>query len=331
MFPTSTQKKYWIFADVDSIRQIREKTNREFIASRSAPSEMSESDKAAIFLTAQEEHTYFSHFQNQLKDFCSKFQPPMNKTVIATAFHFFKRFYLYNSVMNYHPKEILVTCVYLACKIEEFNISISQFVSNVKGDREKATEIILNNELLLMSAMNFHLTIHNPYRPVEGFLIDIKTRFSHVEAESLRQGIDVFLDKVLLTDVPLLHSPSQIALAAVLQAASKLDERLDSYVTEVLITDKQMLQPVVDAVRSIRYNVREKVVETYNRDVIRAIEKKLEKCRNQENNPDSKIYKSKMMDELEDEEMESDTYAMALEQQQTNVQKLLTKPTSPSA
>lgn len=94
--------------------------------------------------------------------------------------------------MNYHPKEIMqvislklsggdvteinfrVTCVYLACKVEEFNVSIQQFVANIKGDREKATDIILNNELLLMEQLNFHLAIHNPFRPVEGLLIDIK-------------------------------------------------------------------------------------------------------------------------------------------------------------
>lgn len=67
-----------------------------------------------------------------------------------------------------------VTCVYLACKVEEFNVSIIQFVSNIKGDREKAADIIINNELLLMQQLNYNLTVHNPFRAVEGFLIDIK-------------------------------------------------------------------------------------------------------------------------------------------------------------
>lgn len=64
--------------------------------------------------------------------------------------------------------------MYLAAKVEEFNVSIAQFVANVKGDREKASDIIINNELLLMEQLDFHLSIHNPYRPVEGLLIDIK-------------------------------------------------------------------------------------------------------------------------------------------------------------
>lgn len=62
----------------------------------------------------------------------------------------------------------------LFSQVEEFNVSISQFVANIKGDREKASDIILNNELLLMQQLNYNLTIHNPFRPVEGLMIDIK-------------------------------------------------------------------------------------------------------------------------------------------------------------
>lgn len=76
--------------------------------------------------------------------------------------------------MDFHPKNIVVTCVYLACKVEEFNVSMAQFVANVKGDREKAADIILNNELLLMHHLRYHLNVYNPLRPIEGFLIDIK-------------------------------------------------------------------------------------------------------------------------------------------------------------
>ena len=70
------------------------------------------------------------------------------------------------------------TCVYLACKVDEFNVSIMQFVSNLPmgADREKTADIILSHELLLMRKLNYNLTIHLPYRPVEGQLLDIKVR-----------------------------------------------------------------------------------------------------------------------------------------------------------
>ena len=113
--------------------------------------------------------------------------------------------------MDYHPKFILVTCVYLACKVEEFNVSMDQFVANVKGDREKARAVILNNELLLMQQLKYHLTVHNPYRAVEGFLIDLKTRCLQAgDPERFRADIDDLLEKTCFTDACLLFSPSQV-------------------------------------------------------------------------------------------------------------------------
>lgn len=130
-------------------------------------------------------------------------------------------------------------------------MSINQFISNIKGDRGKAMDIILSNELLLMQQLNYYLTVHNPFRPIEGFLIDIKTRCSLVNPDRLRVGIEEFIDKTFLTDACLLFAPSQLALAAVLHAASKEQENLDSYVTESLFYhSKDKLPVLIEAVRS---------------------------------------------------------------------------------
>lgn len=90
-----------------------------------------------------------------------------------------------------------LTCVYLASKVEEFNVSINQFVGNLKGDREKFANIILTFELLLMDKLNYHLLIHNPYRPMEGLFIDLKVRVQlnellHYLHNCFRKG-DLFL------------------------------------------------------------------------------------------------------------------------------------------
>ena len=94
-----------------------------------------------------------------------------------------------NKIFNFRVEKILfiawvcfpnvnilfrLTCVYLACKVDEFNVSIAQFVGNLKGDREKFANIILGFELLLMDKLHYHLTVHNPFRPLEGIFIDIK-------------------------------------------------------------------------------------------------------------------------------------------------------------
>lgn len=77
-------------------------------------------------------------------------------------------------------------------------------------------------------------------------------------------------------------------MAAVLHAASKEQENLDSYVTECLFKDaKDKLSILIEAVRKIRSLV--KMIEMPPKDKVKFLEKKLEKCRNQENNPDSQM------------------------------------------
>lgn len=147
-------------------------------------------------------------------------------------------------------------------------------------------DIILSNELLLMQQLNYYLTIHNPYRPVEGFLIDIKTRCTLINPDRLRNGIDEFLERTFFTESCLLFAPSQIALAAVLHAASKEQENLDNYVTESLFyNSKDKLTVLIEAVRKVRFMVRNLSITP--KDEFKRIEGKLEKCRNQDNNPDS--------------------------------------------
>jgi cyclin H len=207
-------------------------------------------------------------------------------------------------------------------------------VANVKGDRLKAMDIILSNELLLMQRLNYYLTVHNPYRPIEGFLIDIKTRCELANPERLRQGIDEFLDRTFLTDACLMYAPSQvsvlvnnnllylllcflynfqIALAAVLHAASKEQENLDSYVTESLFkSSKDKLPVLIEAVRKIRSMV--KTIDLPQKEAVKFLDKKLEKCRNQEFNPDSLVYKQRMKKMYEDD----DDYVELSGEQQMN-------------
>ncbi|KAK0093944.1 hypothetical protein PV326_012293 [Microctonus aethiopoides] len=320
MFPTSTQKKYWMFADENDLTHLRQKTNAAFIEKYGG--NMTPEQKEQYFLSDVEERTLLKFYELQLRDFCKRFSPPMPRATIATALHYFKRFYLRNSVMNYHPKEILVTCVYLSSKVEEFNVSISQFVANLKGDREKASDIVLNNELLLMQQLNYNLTVHNPFRPVEGLMIDIKTRYSSLDnPERLRPHIDDFLEKVFLTDSVLLYAPSQIALAAILHAASKISANLDNYVTDILFS-REHLAGIIEAVRKIRSMA--KSIDIPNKEVVKALEKKLDKCRNQENNPDSEIYKKRMQEMLDEDDLhDNEKYAKLIQDQAANDEKIL--------
>jgi len=286
-----------MFKNEEAIQNIKVETNQNFI------SRHSKGQSADFFLTPENETEIESFFSMLMAKQCETFKPPMPNYVKGTAFHYFRRFYLNNSVMDFHPKEILVTAIYLACKVEEFNVSMQQFVSNIQGNQEKATNVILNNELLLMQELQFHLTVHNPYRALEGLLIDIKTRYS-LDVDSWRPEIEEFLANVYLTNSILIYSPSQIALAAVIHVAGKLKENLDSYVTDKLFLGQtdDAIRHIITCVKNIRLMVKNLPVVVLNekqKEIVPLINK-LEKCRNQDNNPDSAAYKRKL--ELVDEE-----------------------------
>ena len=53
---------------------------------------------------------------------------------------------------------------------------MSQFLQNINNneDKEEMANIILNYELMLIERLNFNLTVHNFYRPFEGYILDVK-------------------------------------------------------------------------------------------------------------------------------------------------------------
>jgi len=308
MYSTSSQAKNWIFEDSKELESSREDANGRFLAEMLGEDEDEEDDEEAAreardkYLTVQEERQLVQHYEYVLKDFCGKFSPAMPKYVVGTTMAYMKRFYLENSVMDYHPRDVMLTALYLACKVEEFNVSIAQFVGNLKGDRNKAADLVLSYELMVMEKLHFQLTVHNPYRPLDGFFIDLKTRYQHElnQPEVLRKNADAFVDKSLNTNVMLLYPPAHIALAALAHSAGESKVDLDPYLLLVVESCEERRDKLKNSIAKIQKMVRK--LPTMNREVIRKIEQKLELCRNQSKNPASEEWKKKLQ-EAEDEEV----------------------------
>lgn len=234
MFCHSTQKKHWIFDDTLALEECRAKANQD-----AAKELLKDGKSPEFFLTPQEESWLVKSFLDKLRSFCGKFEPPMPKSVIATAFMYMKRFYLNESCMKYQPRDIGITCAYLAAKVDEFNLTIDQFVKKTEGDCRKAQETILSNELLLMKKLRFHLTVHLPYRAKEGFFIDIRARYPQARDKTkiLDPEAEEYLERVMYTDACFLFTPSQIALAAIYTAAIKKTIDLESYLSEIIFAE----------------------------------------------------------------------------------------------
>ncbi|XP_017283445.1 cyclin-H [Kryptolebias marmoratus] len=257
MFHNSSQKKYWTFKSEDEVEQMRVSANEKFCKRVLETAKPVVS--ASVLLERYGEEVLFRHYERRMLEFCNAFKPAMPKSVVGTALMYFRRFYLNNSIMEHHPRIIMLTCAYLSCKVDEFNVSSTQFVGNLVQEtpagQERVLEQILEYELLLIQQLNFHLVVHNPYRPMEGLLIDLKTRYPMLEnPESLRKSADDFLTQAVMTDAGLLFSPSQIALTAVLNSASRAGINMESYLTECLKLkeDKETLTKMYDSMRRMK-------------------------------------------------------------------------------
>lgn len=286
MYNTSTQKSNWLYKDASQLVEMRKKANSDYISKQNTDRN---------FLTYEEEKIILLHYEYLLKQFCSHFQPPITMmSVIGTSISYFKRFYLRNSCMEFHPKDIFLICVYMAMKIEEFNVSIHQFIQNVNTneDKEELANAILNLELLLIEKLDFELKVHNFYRPFEGFMLDVKTRCPEIpNVEILRNFGMEFLDKILNTDAFFLYPPSQIALTAIVYSSSKNKIDLDRYCQSVLLSacNNEEVKHICKIIKNI--NRLHKEIPMLNQEEIKRIEKKLMNCYSLENDPRSKSFK----------------------------------------
>nr|CAB3228918.1 cyclin-H-like [Phallusia mammillata] len=306
MFHNSTQRKFWTFETEEEIDKLRENSNAAYRQKFCARNKNVSVDDDNFFITTNEHRVFVRHYEEELKEFCWKFKPPMPLSAIGTAWAYMRRLYLRRSVMHYHPKLMYLVCIWLACKTEEFNISMEQYAQSISDDNEVIKDAILTIELVLIQELNFHLTVHNPFRPLEGFFIDLKTRFPPFSnPDQLREHAKDFLIRSLSTDVTLLFTPSQLSLAALLSAASKCSKNIDRYVTDTLLKGQpqKVLRETIQRIKKIRTILKSANTEKPSQEEIRRIELKLERCYDKSKDPTSQEY-TKIQNMLEAEKHE---------------------------
>lgn len=142
--------------------------------------------------------------------------------VVATSIIFFKRFYLENSVMEYDPKDLVHTTIFLACKSENYFMSVDSFANKAKSKKDE----ILKYEFKLLESLKFTLFNHHPYKPLHGFFLDIQNVLhGKVDLNYMGKIYDRTKKKItdaLLTDVVYHFTPPQITLAVFLNEDEQL-------------------------------------------------------------------------------------------------------------
>ena len=286
MYSSSTQRKFWTFPSLDALQHQKSTSWRKYeesvanvISNELLPNELP---------TDAELQKLLDYYVCFLRDLCAQFQPPPPPSVFGTAVVYFKRFYLNTSPMEYHPKDVAYLCLYLAAKVDEYNVSFGQFIQQIAPNYEQVGDFVITNELLLMQKLHFHLTVHNAYRPLEGFILDLKSRFRDIaEVERYRQNAEVFIAKALLADTFLIYTPSQVALASL---KASIGTMVISYIDSILAVNSSETSKLVEKLDEIIGMV--KIFKVPPREVADDLIQKLELCRNQEHNPMSKSYRA---------------------------------------
>ncbi|KAK6202622.1 cyclin-like protein [Scheffersomyces amazonensis] len=194
-----------------------------------------------ITLLSHEEETKFIHaYCQNIVQTADYFRMPTQ--VKLTAISLFKKFYLENSIMEYHPKNIMYTSVFLAAKSENYFITIESFISRLKDVKQ---EDILDLEFKILESLKFTLLVHHAFRPLYGFFLDFQAILLHPSPVMYDVSIDTLgslydrakkwlNEYAILSDVAFLFTPPQIALAAMYAIDRRITER---YLKEKFLDD----------------------------------------------------------------------------------------------
>ncbi|CAH8561778.1 unnamed protein product [Heterobilharzia americana] len=160
--------------------------------------------------------------------------PQLPNDVYGFAVTYFKRFYLNHSVMDFYPRDIMLTCLYIACKAADFPIGLKTFISHIPRNQERYTYLVLNSELFLLESLGYDLWVFTPYQALTGFVVDLvayQRRICRTQDEShlpddrsdaqlvdelCKEGVNL-INLWYQTDLCLTVHPSQFALAVLVE------------------------------------------------------------------------------------------------------------------
>ena len=232
----------------------------------------------------------------------------------ATAAMLFRRFYLSNSVLVHDPKVVMTSAAWLASKVEDLMVPVRLLEQATNEMNSPVTRAeIIPSEVYLLAGVDFDLLCFHPYKAVVAMTEDMRNHLKAPEAQRLvtfpdgsssdrvisgkdldpmyRTAVSIVNDAII-SDLPLVYTPSQIGLAAILLATEQEKKDLDrtpridflGYL-QYRFSDKDVknLQVLILQIRDKLKGLKEGKYGcgNYNVDMqkLKEIHKKLKKCR----------------------------------------------------
>jgi cyclin H len=195
-------------------------------------------ERGHAFLTPQEEAVLVTFYVSKLPSLIGPLaQVPRlrrESKVTATAALLLRRFYLSNSVMLHDPKAVMVAAAFLGAKVEDVTADVRYLEEGtILMNAPVTQQEIIPTEIALLAGTHFDLLCFHPYKAVLALTEDLRTYLKSdkgkvlVQADRPLSGQDLkpmydearqLLDDAALSDIPLLYSPGQTGLAALMVA-----------------------------------------------------------------------------------------------------------------
>lgn len=297
LYEASTQFKNWRFS-AEQLTHIRNSLNQAAVAVIRNTFEADEpgSSTNVSFLTPDEEHLLVKLYITKVTQLCGFFRFP--EEVEATAVSYLKRFYLKNTVMDWHPKNVMLTTLFLATKTTNNPISLETYTTHIPKTEPSD---VLDLEFLVAQSLGFEFAVWHAHRALWGIWLDIQN-LPDSPANPPSEVYDAALNYVRasrLTDAELIYTPSQIALAAFSLAAPVISI---AWLKNKAPSESSALDSLLEDIKSL--------ITSHGRnpnvDAVRDVDRRLKLCKNPEKVVGSKAYcMKKAEDEKKAEERRS--------------------------
>ncbi|KAJ6604453.1 cyclin-like protein [Mycena vulgaris] len=303
LYEASTQFKNWRYSP-QSLAAVRASLNAAAVAVIRNTFETDEpgSSSAVSFLTPDEELLLVHLYVSKIPQLCGFFRFP--EEVEATAVSYLKRFYLKNTVMDWHPKNVMyvlsaaidahinsLTALFLATKTTNNPISLEAYTNNIPKTNPSD---VLDLEFLVAQSLGFEFAVWHAHRALWGIWLDLQNvpDAPPNRAASQSDVYDTALRHVRisrLSDAELIYTPSQIALASLSMASPDLATEWAASKLPPGSPSLSTLQNTLGAIRTL--------IESSSRPVdvesVRGVDLRLKLCKNPEKVVGSKAYLAK--------------------------------------
>ncbi|WOO80987.1 Cyclin CCL1 [Vanrija pseudolonga] len=250
---------------------------------------------AATYPTVDEELNLVWFYCNQASQIC-RHGFGLSEEVETTAISYMKRFYLKNSVMEWHPKSIMPTCVFLAAKTCNHPVPIDVLVSKLKGFKPAD---VLDLEFLVAQSLSFEFWVRGADKALRGWSLELQDQ-AKPPVDAIQRALPAALDRLRwsrYTDAEFIYTPSQVALACFRLANAELvDSFLEFRYAAASATEGAGLPyglPLDDLLRltkEIEGVIRDAGQGEFDMKTIKEIDKRLKSCTNPEKIPGTALY-----------------------------------------